>query len=58
MLLASLGVCADDEYYIFIIIETAIDILYDDTVIRCDDITFNIDGIIKFLYILVLAGIL
>lgn len=58
MCLAGLGVWASDVgYCIFIIIETAIDILLDETIIRCEVvITFNI-CIIKFLYIFVLTGI-
>lgn len=43
MCLAGLGVWASDvEYSIFIIIETAIDILLDETIIRCEGpSTFN-----------------
>lgn len=58
MCLAGLGVCASDvEYCIFIIIETAIDILFDETIIICEVvITFN-NFIITFLYNFVLTGI-
>lgn len=54
MCLAGLGVWASDvEYCIFIIIETAIDILFDETIIRCEVvITFNICNLHHQIFVL------